>query len=127
MDIRKITESAYTQATRTDIREIARRLNASLGATLVAALAGSKDPKVSYKWARQDGPSPRPAAVRRLQFAYAQWLAIAEAEGEAVAQMWFLGSNPWLDQATPIDAIRAGRFKETAAATAAMIGDGFTG
>jgi hypothetical protein len=122
-----ITGSAHAKAARTDIGEISRLLTASLGATLVAALAGTKDTKISYKWARPNGPSPRPAAMRRLQFAYTQWLVISEAEGEDVARMWFLASNPWLNESTPIDAIREGLFRETAAATAAMIEDTFAG
>jgi hypothetical protein len=127
MSIAPITGSAHARTTRMDIREITRRLNAALGATLVGALAGSKDLKVSYKWAQQNGPSPKQGSVQRLQFAFTQWLIIAEAEGEHVARMWFIGSNPWLDQDTPVDAIREGRFKEVAAAAAAMIDDGFVG
>ncbi|MEO8907433.1 MAG: hypothetical protein ABI310_05080 [Microbacteriaceae bacterium] len=127
MSIAPVTGSAFARAARMDVREITRRLNAALGATLVGALAGSKDPKISYKWAQHDGPAPKSASVQRLQFAFTQWLAIAEVEGEQVARMWFIGSNPWLDQDTPVDAIREGRFKETAAAAAAMIDDGFTG
>lgn len=127
MSIATITGAAHAKAARVDIREITRRLNAALGATLVSALAGSKDMKISYKWAQQDGPSPKPESMRRLQFAYAQWIAISEAEGEHVARMWFIGSNPWLDQDSPVDAIRENRFKETAAAAIAMIDDGFAG
>jgi hypothetical protein len=83
-----------------ETREITRRLNTALERTLVAALAGSRDANISETWARQDGPSLKPAAVRRLQFAYTQWLAIADAEGEQVAGMWFVGSNSLLDQST---------------------------
>ncbi|HEY8310454.1 MAG TPA: hypothetical protein VIG47_07855 [Gemmatimonadaceae bacterium] len=102
-------------------------MNSALGATLVASLAGSKDPKISYKWARADGPEPKNDAVRRLQFAHTQWLAITASEGEHVARMWFIGSNPLLDYDTPVDAIRENRFKEAAAAAAAIVEDGFLG
>lgn len=67
---------------RLGIRKIVQRLNAALGATLVAALAGSKDRKMSYKWAQQDGPNPNASAVKPLQFAYAQWILVSEAEGD---------------------------------------------
>jgi hypothetical protein len=56
-------------------------------ATLVASLAGSKDPKISYKWARADGPEPKNDAVRSLQFAHTQWLAITASGDEHVARM----------------------------------------
>ncbi|SDI93935.1 hypothetical protein SAMN04488693_13611 [Arthrobacter subterraneus] len=127
MSIATTTGTAHARTARLGIREIVRRLNAALGATLVAALAGSKDRRISYKWAQQDGPNPNPAAVKRLQFAYAQWILVSEAEGEHVARMWFIGANPWLDHDSPIDAIRDDKFRETAAAAAAMVDDGFIG
>jgi hypothetical protein len=127
MSIATTTGNAHARTARLDIREITRRLNAALGATLVAGLAGSKDSRISYKWAQQDGPAPKQESARRLQFAYTQWSLIAEAEGEHVARNWFIGANPWLDHDTPVDAIRENRFKETAAATQAMIDDTFAG
>ncbi|MHA7155348.1 hypothetical protein [Arthrobacter sp. TMN-50] len=65
--------------------------------------------------------------MKRLQFAYAQWILISDAEGEHVARMWFIGANPWLGHDSPIDAIRADKYRETAAAAAAMVDDGFIG
>ena len=41
-------------------REITRRLTAALGGTLVAVLAGSKDPAASHEWAKEGGPQPCP-------------------------------------------------------------------
>jgi hypothetical protein len=120
--------AAHAASVRLDVPELARRLNGALGATLVAALAGSKDPKISYKWAKiERSGGPRSGAIRRLQFAYAQWLLISGAEGEQVARVWFLSSNPLLDYDTPVDAIREGRFKETAIAVKSMLDDSFSG
>jgi hypothetical protein len=51
-----VTTTAHTRTIRLDIREITRRLNGSLGGTLVASLAGSKDTKLPYRWAKVDGP-----------------------------------------------------------------------
>jgi hypothetical protein len=117
--------NAHASSEKIGIREITRRLNAALGPTLVASLTGSTDPRISYQWARVDGPEPKTDAVRRLQFAHAQWLAITASEGEHVARMWFIGSNPLLNYDTPVDAIRTNRFQETAAAAVAMFEDGF--
>jgi hypothetical protein len=41
--------------------------------------------------------------------------------------MWSIGSNPLLDQDTPVDAIREKRFQETAAAATAMMDETFSG
>ena len=89
-----------------ELREITQRLNAALGGTLVATLAGSTDTKASLKWAKHDGPEPSPETNNRLRFAYEQWQKVTEAEGEQVARLWFVGANPWLENDTPVHAIR---------------------
>jgi len=119
--------TAHTRTIKLDVREIVRRLNGSLGGTLVASLAGSKDAKLPYRWAKADGPAPKNEAMRRLQFAYEQWTMLAEAEGEHVARAWFIGANPWLEYDTPITAIREDRFKDTGKATRAVLDDSFSG
>ncbi|PPL19816.1 hypothetical protein [Microterricola pindariensis] len=111
---------------RLDVREITRRLNAALGGTLVATLAGSKDSKITHKWAKEGGPAPRAEAVRRLAFAYEQLQKVVEAEGEHVARLWFIGANPWLDYDTPVNAIREGRLEEVARAAQALVDDAFS-
>lgn len=119
--------SAYRRAIALDVREVTRRLNASLGGTLVSALAGSSDTKSSHKWAKATGPQPRPETVKRLVFAYEQWQKVAEAEGEHVARVWFIGANPWLYYDTPVNAIREGRLPEVATAAQALVDDSFSG
>lgn len=122
-----VQNSAYRRAIALDVREVTRRLNASLGGTMVSALAGSSDSKSSHKWAKDDGPQPRPETVKRLVFAYEQWQKVAEAEGEHVARVWFIGANPWLEYDTPVNAIRDGRLKDVAHAAQALVDDAFTG
>jgi hypothetical protein len=119
--------SAHTRTIKLDIREITRRLNGSLGGTLVASIAGSKDAKLPYRWAKVEGPSPKNEAVRRLQFAYEQWTLLSEAEGEHVARAWFIGANPWLEYDTPVTAIREDRYKAAARAVQAVLDDSFSG
>lgn len=119
--------SAYRRAISLDIREVTRRLNASLGGTLVSALAGSSDTKSSHRWAKANGPQPRPQTVKRLVFAYEQWQRVAEAEGEHTARVWFIGANPWLGYDTPVNAIREGRLPDVAAAAQALVDDSFSG
>ncbi|GGD76742.1 hypothetical protein [Microbacterium murale] len=104
-----------------DIHEITRELNASLGPTLVSSLAGSKDRKLPIRWAKDDGPEPRPDATRRLTFAHRQWTLLAAADGEHVARQWFIGGNPRLRENTPITAIREDRHSEVADAVESFI------
>lgn len=93
----------------------------------MAALAGSKDRKISYRWAREDGPVPKDESVARLQLAHRAWTSLSSAEGEHVARMWFIGANPWLGEASPIEAIRNDRSQEVMNAVSVMIEDRFTG
>jgi hypothetical protein len=110
-----------------DMNEIIRQLNAELGPTLVSAVAGSRDPDAYQEGYTSIGPCPTPEMIRRLRFAYVAWVAVAAAEGDDVARIWFIGSNPLLGGDTPIDAIREGRFRETETAVAAFVHGGFAG
>lgn len=118
--------AAHGGTARLGIREIVRQLNSALGATLVAALAGSKDAKISYRWARTDGPEPRAEAQARLQLAHRAWTAVTGVEGEHVARLWFVGANPWLGEVSPIEAIKDMRAKDVMGAAAAMTEDRFS-
>lgn len=109
-----------------ELRECTRRLNARLGPTLVSALAGSLGPQHARAWVAGSAV-PRPAAARRLRSAYYAWCTVSEAEGEAVARMWFTGANPWLDDESPVDALRQGRLAAVARAADAVVEDSFAG
>ncbi len=105
------------------IAEDVRRLQAALGTTLVAALAGTREVQRVQDWARHDGPNPSEAERERILVARRIWRALADAEGEQVARFWFVGGSPWLAGSTPIDALREDRFVQVeAAATAAIDG-----
>lgn len=119
--------ASHSGTARLGIREIVRQLNSALGATLVAALAGSRDPKISYRWARADGTEPRAEAQARLLLAHRAWTAVSSVEGEHVARLWFVGANPWLGEVSPIEAIKEMRAKEVMAAATAMTEDRFSG
>jgi hypothetical protein len=110
-----------------NISETTRILNQTLGPTLVAALAGSRNPHASREWASQRGDSPTEEQAIRLRVAYKAWSAIEIEHGSDIARAWFIGANPWLGEDTPIDATREGRFAEMAASAQAMIDDAFSG
>lgn len=109
-----------------ELRECTRRLNGRLGPTLVSALAGSIDPQHARAWVTES-TIPDPAAARRLRVAYSAWRTVSEAEGEAVARMWFTGANPWLNDESPVDALRQGRLAAVARAADAVVEDSFAG
>lgn len=122
-----VVGSAAVRTNELGIREIVRRLNAGLGPTLVAGLAGSKDRRISHKWAKEDGPEPNQAAVRHPMAAIRLWTELSEAHGEHEARLWLIGSNPWLEEDSPVEAIMEDRYKETRAAANAMLTGRFSG
>lgn len=121
MPIDAVVGSAAVRTNELGIREIVRRLNSGLGPTLVAGLSGSKDRRISHKWAKDDGPEPNAAAVRRLMTGIRIWTELADAHGEHVARLWFIGSNPWLEEDSPIEAIQEDRYKAVRVAANAML------
>lgn len=114
---------AHRATARMDIHEVVRQLNGHLGATLVAALAGTPDRKLPIRWVKSDGPVPGPSYQRRLQLAHRAWAQVADAEGDQVARSWFIGGNPMLDEATPLTAIREDWAVELMAAVTAFVED----
>jgi hypothetical protein len=113
--------SGHQETIRMDVHELVRRLNSHLGATLVAALAGVRDSKLPYRWAKPDGPTPNGEAEARLQMAHRVWLLLADAESDHVARSWFIGANPLLDEVPPYMALRAGEGHSVMRAAEAFI------
>ncbi|MEW2005672.1 hypothetical protein [Microbacterium sp. NPDC079208] len=108
--------------------DLARRLIAVLGPTLVSTLAGSRDTRAALDWSEDDGARPDADAVRRLECADAVWRAVSDAEGDQVARLWFIGGNPFLGgDDTVITAIREGRFNEVVGAAQALVDGSFSG
>jgi hypothetical protein len=100
---------------------VVRRLNGHLGATLVAALAGVRDAKLPYRWAKPDGPTPNADAEVRLVAAHRVWLMLSDAESEHVARSWFIGANPLLDEIAPFMVLRDGNPTQVVRAAEAFI------
>lgn len=125
--IATINGNVHAQTARMGIREVVRRLNAALGASMVSALAGAKDPKTSYRWQREDGPMPSDEAQARILLAHRAWMLVSDTDGEHSARLWFLGANPWLGEISPVEAIFQDRAKDVMDAAAAMSGGGFNG
>jgi hypothetical protein len=111
----------FDRTMKMDIHDIVRELNSVLGTTLVASLAGSKDRKIPLRWAKPDGPEPRVDAQRRLIYAHRQFHEISASDGDHVARQWFVGSNPWLGEDSPITAIREDRHGAVTRAVRAFV------
>ena len=87
--------------------ELAAYLQAQVGQSLTAYMAGLTDRKVVGRWAR--GQKPRDRAVMRLRSAYQVVRLLAEAYGVETAKAWLFGSNSRLDGEAPAWVIRHAR------------------
>lgn len=113
--------TTHANATRLDIHELVRTLNAHVGATVVQAMAGTKDRGQPGRWARPDGPQPRLHTANRLRLGYRVWNLVAQAEGYDVALAWLVGANPRLGEGTPVSAVRELNSSEVIGAALAFI------
>lgn len=114
-------DQAHSGTVRLGIHEVVRRMNNHLGATAVAALAGSKDSKAPYRWAKET--TPHAGAEDRIRTGHRVWVFIADAESDHVARAWFMGSNPALGETSPVLALREGRNREVIEAAEAFVND----
>ena len=123
---RRVTRTK-SSATEPKIRAVARKLNAALGPTMVAAATGTKNRQLPTEWATAGGPRPGVYEERKLRFALEQWNRISDFDGPEVARIWFLGGNPTLGEKTPLTAIREGRYEDVRTAVATYTDPGTLG
>lgn len=102
---------AHAHAVRIDFPTVADELRSLLGAQLVAYLGSVKEARAAHEWA-DDDRRPSEATQRRLRLALQVATMIAAADGHEVAQAWFQGLNPELDDRSPARLLREGELDE---------------
>lgn len=118
--------AAHTKAVRASFPEVVAELRAVLGARLVAYLGSVGETRAVRQWA--DGYREPSESVRnRLRVALQVALPLAEGESPQIAQAWFQGLNPQLNDRSPARMLREGELEEVgpsviAAARAFLIG-----
>ncbi|MGO1192449.1 MAG: hypothetical protein ACTMHH_01135 [Nesterenkonia sp.] len=113
----------FRDTTRMNIHDLVREMNANVGAAVVQTMAGIKDRTSPHKWARPDGPEPRPEVEARPRLGYRVWKTIETAEGKNVALAWLMGANPGLDENLPALYIQQQRTREVLGAAEAFVND----
>jgi hypothetical protein len=94
--------------------KVADQLRKVLGARLTAYIAGVRETSTIHEWAGQRaGRVPSEAVQRRLRVALQAALVIGAADGSEVAQAWFQGLNPQLDDRSPARLLRDGGVEQT--------------
>ncbi len=95
--------NAFNSAMSLSTAEVAERLVDLLGATTVAEIGGVKETRAVAQWASGEREPQRPHVLR---FALQLALMISTLSTRDLARAWFHGSNPELDDATPLALLR---------------------
>lgn len=103
--------AAFTKTVRASFPEVATELREVLGTRLVAYLGSVRETRAVNQWA--DGSREPSADVQhRLRVALQIALRIATSESPQIAQAWFQGLNPQLDDRSPARLLREGDVDE---------------
>ncbi len=103
--------AAHARAVRSEFPVIVTELRELLGARVCAALGSVRETRAIAQWAA-GSRTPSTAVQQRLRVALQAAAAIAAADSAAVAQAWFQGMNPQLDDRSPLLLLRDGDLDE---------------
>ena len=103
--------AAHTKTIRASFPEVATELRDVLGARLVAYLGSVRETRAVRQWA-EGSREPSADVQNRLRVALQVALTIAASESPQIAQAWFQGLNPQLDDRSPARLLREGEVDE---------------
>lgn len=104
--------AAHEAAMRTTTSELVTELRAALGPRLVALIAGVRETRAVHQWANGTREVKSAGTQARLRLAYQLLRLVTLRDSDAVAQAWFCGLNPKLDDASPARLLRDGDLDE---------------
>ena len=118
---------AFDYATRAPFNFVAKELIDILGAKLVAYIAGVREARAVQQYADESRNPRHPAIEPRLRLALRVARLIRGHDSKEVAQAWFIGLNPQLNDRSPARLLREGEIDEVgreviAAARAFVVG-----
>lgn len=103
---------AYNTAMSMTTAQLVTALRDLLGAKLVAYLGRVQETRAVRQWAEGTRSIANPADVDRLRVAYRAGAVITARDSKQVAQAWFQGLNPLLDDRSPARVLREGDLEE---------------
>lgn len=104
--------AVYADAASMSPPELVVALRDILGAQLLAYLGKVKETSAVRHWAEGSRSVGTSEDVERLRIAYCAARLIAEHDNAAVAQVWFQGLNPVLDDQAPALLLREGELAD---------------
>ena len=100
--------AAYRDALTMATADLVHALRDLLGSKLVAYLGGVKETRAVRQWVEGTRDVGKPDDLERLRLAYRAARIIVERDSAHVAQSWFQGLNPLLDDRSPARLLREG-------------------
>jgi hypothetical protein len=100
--------AAYNEAVAMDTADLVTALRELLGARLVAYIGGVKETRAVRQWAEGSRKIANPSDLERLRVAFRAARTINSKDSTEVAQAWFQGLNPHLDDVSPARVLRDG-------------------
>ncbi|GGM10000.1 hypothetical protein [Nakamurella endophytica] len=99
---------SYERTVRLDTSELVKELREALGAKLVAFLGGVRETRAVRQWADGERNIQDRAVEQRLRIAHQAAAMILVKDSPRVAQAWFQGLNPHLEDRSPARILRDG-------------------
>lgn len=103
--------AAYERATRVELPEAVSEASRILGPKLLAYICGVSDTRVVRAWTEGEHV-PRSPVPDRIRLALRVAMLIADHDSNQVAQAWFQGLNPQLDDRSPARLLREGELAD---------------
>lgn len=102
---------AYNDSIERTVPQIVEELRHTLGAKLVAYIAGVTETRTVRDWVETDR-RPSSSAVQRLRLTHRIVTLIRQSDGDAVVPTWFQGMNPDLGGRSPARVLHEDTFEE---------------
>jgi hypothetical protein len=100
--------AAHEAAVRLGTDAIVAQLRQRLGVRLVAYIAGASETRAVHQWATGSREIRDPEVAERLRVVYQVVALLVARDSDQVAQAWFQGLNPKLDDRSPARLLRDG-------------------
>lgn len=115
----RLRTSAHRHSLEIGQQDLVEALCVKLGIRLVAFLAGRDESTIS-RW-RNGHSTADEAVLLPLRQCYQIFKMLERTDADATIRAWFIGTNPQLDDESPVEAIQEGRYRETMAAARAFL------
>lgn len=123
VNVRARAAEAHRRAVEVSVKEMTKFLQDALGQKLTAHIARVGDPKTVNAWINGD-QAPRENSEQRLRAAFQIFHLLQQEDSSYVVRAWFIGLNPQLENETPADVLRDGRYREVFLAAEAYLSGG---